>query len=492
MAPSRPSVVATYFVAVATTVVVVAEPQALHWFLLPCGLCGLLWTSRFLAARKRAVSPFDPDTWLAAFCIHLFFLAPLLHLLFDYYGAPYAAPPDWRPWFGRMALWNLALSLVVLGIAGTGDRRSGRRLQPPPLSDARGNAERAVAVARASSYISGFAFVVLVLVSGGPLEYLRVSSTRLEAFGGLGWLVLVADLLPICLALELALRERFCLPRLRLGVVTALVLICTLQVLMGGLRGSRVQVVMTGFVVLGLLSWSGRRLRSRTLVSFAILALLFAYLYGFYKTLGTDVFGRLREGASLEELEGESRRGVDVLLLGDLGRSDIQAAILFQLSEGRPDFERRHGSTYLHDLIINVPTRLRPQLDETGSKVAAGTELLLGQLPEGFRVGNIYGLSGEAMLNFGAVGILPMAAVYALISRRVLVRFRRAPNGSAVLLLAPSVTLVLLMGLMSDLDQVVYVVLRFWLVPYVVYRALGAGKSEQLVVDEGAAVGVST
>jgi hypothetical protein len=68
------------------------------------------------------------------------------------------------------------------------------------------------------------------------------------------------------------------------------------------------------------------------------------YLYGFYKALGRDVVTVYEQG-TLSELGEKLDRTFEGLVLGDLGRSDVQAFLLYRLSMPGGDYTYAWGRT---------------------------------------------------------------------------------------------------------------------------------------------------
>ena len=99
---------------------------------------------------------------------------------------------------------------------------------------------------------------------------------------------------------------------------------------------------------------------------------------------------------------GGYSRDLKYLLLGDLARADSNAFILHNLVKDPGDYDYRWGLTYAGGLAILIPTEIwhnRPYF-----KVDAGTEAQLGKTASR-PSSRVYGLSGEALLNFGPLGV---------------------------------------------------------------------------------------
>src|SRR5438128_351446 len=91
-----------------------------HWFVLPVTACGILigWdAARWLLGK---VDLFDPVGVIGIYGLFFYFLAPLLHVLWDEWMRYIASPPDWRPLLGSMAILNfVGLALYRLTLAAT-------------------------------------------------------------------------------------------------------------------------------------------------------------------------------------------------------------------------------------------------------------------------------------------------------------------------------------------------------------------------------------
>jgi len=162
---------------------------------------------------------------------------------------------------------------------------------------------------------------------------------------------------------------------------------------------------------------------------------------------------------------GRSRR---TLVLGDFGRSDVQALLLDRLYGPAPRAELAWGRTYVADVASVVPRALWP--GRPLGKVVEGTAALYGVwyfLPERY-ASNVYGLAGEALLNFGAIGAVASFAFLGIVvgSAR---RFSAAvPRGDPRGYFVPLMTCLSLAVLIGDLDNVVLDTIRNALVPGVV------------------------
>ncbi len=179
----------------------------------------------------------------------------------------------------------------------------------------------------------------------------------------------------------------------------------------------------------------------------------FMYFYGFYKERGGGeaIEMVLTPGAWMEA--PGYLRDYKTLLLLDLARADVNACLLNNLVEFPKAYEYRWGLTYVGAVTTVIPKNLWPNRPEF--KKDAGTDALYGKtIPWESR--RVYGLSGEAMLNFGPWGVAPVWGFFGLVMgwyRRKLVTWEK---DDVRMLLAPFLTLLFVVRLIGDSDNLVF------------------------------------
>jgi hypothetical protein len=396
----------------------------------------------------------------------MFFLAPLLHVYWDQWMAYVIPPDDWRPWLGRMALLNLVGVVFYRGARGL--------LAKPRLRPAAslwrivpGRFYLWLTILMALSLIAQ-AWVYLTF--GGIRGYITAFEERSEQFTGLGPVFIVSESFPILFMIGFvywASRRQSQASWATLLFVLAMFFV--LRFVFGGLRGSRGTSIWAMYWALGLIHLWVRPISKRMLLQFAMAGLLFMYVYGFYKSLGIESLGSIFSPTELSGLEEESGRTVQLLVLGDLSRADVQAMIAYQLSPDGNALQHRYplGETYLSALALMVP------LVEVGtnlvSKVDAGTFVLQGgsrSILRSSQETRVYGIAGEAALNFGLAAIPIAYAVLGFIVQWVSRwRFRLAGN-DARLFLVPFASVVVFYPLVWDLDNVLILCTQFGLIPF--------------------------
>ena len=398
-----------YLVILIDAVLVLVSPERfLHWFMVPVGACGALIGIDALRWARGQTDLLDPVGIVGVYGVHFFFLAPLLHVALNYWMSDVVAPPDWRDWLGWMAVVNvISLSAYRLGV---GIRDNPTEVQRP----------RSTVVVKPKQFKLASVAALAVGIAIQLFEYLRVGGvagyiaaargTAETSLKGMGTFFTISESVPIIaiIAYVVFARERPGLRSLRVTTF-ALGLFFVLAIFFGGLRGSRSTTVWSLLIAVGAIHFYLRPLSRRYLLVGAIAVFSFMYIYGFFKWQGVSGVDQFLNGGTRAAAVQASGRGIDTLLLGDLGRSDVQAYLLYRTTGGRSDYQFAMGMTYVHDLAILLPRAVMP--DRPPTKVKQGTEALYGMgsyRPGFWSASRVYGLAGEAMLNFSFVAV-PLA-----------------------------------------------------------------------------------
>lgn len=435
----------------------VLSPECRHWFVMPVFACGLLIVPDALRWLRGQGDTFDPLGIVGLLGVHFFFLAPLLHVALDYWMHEVQGPPDWRPWLGGMAILN-ALGLAVYRWTAAWSGASAWRDASPRRQWRL--APGAVRILLPIFLLLTAAAQVAVYVNvGGIGGVVSAYEARAGAFEGMGWVFMISESLPILAMIGCAAywQRRNIRPdwATLLAVLAAFVL---LKLIFGGLRGSRSNTIYAVVWAVGIIHFWIRPV-SRKMVLLAVpCGLLFMYVYGFYKSAGWEATrSALGSAETRVALEQDTKRTFQGILLGDLGRSDVQAVLLYRFWETDSDCSYAWGTTYATALMQIVPRNLWPDRPEGTAK--AGTEALYGRGTydyQMFRSARIFGLAGEAMLNFGPLSVpLAFGALGLLVGwlRRSAATWR---PGDVRRLFVPPLVIVCLLVLSADLRNVVF------------------------------------
>lgn len=388
-----------------------ADDALAHWFLVPLFACGTLIGIDMIDWLRGRRDVFDVVGILGLLGYHFFFLAPLLHVRWDFWMDQVAPPPDWRDWLGSMALYNVTGLLIYRVARKTGPSRQVRR------SALRIDPRRFVPVVAAALALSAGLQLAAYASFGGIIGYITAFEAGDGSFEGMGWVFVLSEKFPLLALIAYAVAARRRGARVSTAKIAALLLgYVALTFLFGGLRGSRSNTIWSLFWAAGVIHFWLRPLPKRLIYAGLVFVGLFMYVYGFYKSGGSEaVLTALEDRSQLETIERRGRRGSETVILSDLARADVQAYILYRMFHS--DYELAWGRTYVGAAALLIPRSVWPERPQ--DKVREGTQVQYGMQsyrPGGHRSSRVYGLAGEFMLNFGPA-FVPF--VYALLGLAV-------------------------------------------------------------------------
>ncbi|BCJ52054.1 hypothetical protein Asp14428_35290 [Actinoplanes sp. NBRC 14428] len=430
------------------------DPRLRHWFLVPVTICAVLLGADIIEWLRRRCDVLDPQALLALMGLHFFYVAPILHVVLDYWMWETYPSDGWRDSLGAMAILNmagLAVYRVILSMRSRPSRRGPHRELNEAVFQRAGVAAVMLGVT---------AFAAEVMMFGGVQGFLTTMTSNRTELAGLGWMLIVAESFPLLAFAVAVVRWRRPLAERPAVLVSLWLGFAAVQFVVSGVRGSRNNTVWPVLVGVILIHYLVRRISRKTLAGFVAGFAVFMYAYGLYKGAGTDVLEIINGRRTVAEVSDRTGRDVPTVLLGDLGRADIQAAILDGLRSER--VEPVMGATYLAAPLIAVPLGVLP--DRPPGKVAVGTDALYGTgaYDAGLRSSRVYGITGEALLNFGIGGGLLSFAVLGLLVRAARRYCREALRGdrTTAKLLSASLTVVTISVLSWDADNLVWFSLK--------------------------------
>lgn len=440
--------------------ITLSPDKFLHWFVIPVFLCGVIIGIDALKWIKGQVSIFDPIGIIGLYGLWFFFLAPLVHVWFDYW-MPFTGitpPQEWREWVG---VWSL-LNFVGL-IAFNFTRRVPVRKQ---------NIGSSLWVIDNRIFwpilLIGLLFTAGLQIAiyyqfGGISGYVTTYEAQaVQSFRGWGIWFALSESFPLLFFVAYALLgQKGKILRKPIFVWLVFLLFLLFKILFGGLRGSRSEVIFSLFWAVGVVHFVLRPVSKKSIYLLLLFLVVFMYFYGFYKGAGREVAALLSGTVSLTDLEQRTRRDELAVLLGDLSRTDIQAFLLYRIISVR-DYEYSWGRTYIGALSLLIPRSLWP--DRPATKVKEGTEAQYGAgsyVPDIFQSSKVYGLAGETMLNFTPLAIPMGFAFWGLVVRYVRHFLSTLDRRDPRLLIAPWLVLFCSVAfLIGDSDNLVFFVIK--------------------------------
>jgi len=302
-----------------------------------------------------------------------------------------------------------------------------------------------------------------------------------EAVQGMGWILTLCETFPAFAIMAWAVAARS-QPWLRSWAAIAAMLVCffAIQLLFGGLRGSRGNTIWGLVGAIGIVHLFVRPISRRMLAAGAVTGLIFLYFYGFIKGAGVEGLEAIYDSTSREEIARKTGRNMDMVLLGDLGRSDVQAFLVYRLSQGDNSFHYALGRSYFGAVASLVPSAL--WRDKPPTKVKEGTDAQWGEGAYesfGVRSSRQYGIAGEALLNFG-IWSIPLAFAVLGFATAVVRRFMsRLVEGDARNFVVPLLSLSCVLLLVMDSENILLFLLKGVLIPLIALRAFAHVERDQ-------------
>jgi hypothetical protein len=428
------------------------SPSIIHWFLFPLAVCGILSGVDVVRWVRGRLDLFDPKAILGFLTFYGCFIAPILHVVWDRYGVndDLLLWGDWRTWLGAMAVLN-ATSLFTYRLAHNYAFNWTQRPSSMWKFD-RKRFHLFFSLALGCSLLGVYAFFSRL---NGISGMVKSFEDNLQAYTGKGWLLVFAwPLSVLCFIVLVFLwtdRETSGRRPASIGIL----LVCSFgisQFVLMGWFGSRSATIWALFWMAGIIHYRIDRLSRKMVASGVIVLIAFMYFYGFYKEQGRAGFGVIDTPSTWLQPKGY-QRDIKYLLLDDLARADVNAFMLYNLVKYPRDYRYRWGLTYAAAASFLVPRSIWP--NRPNYKTDAGTEATLGK-SSAYDSTRVYGLTGEAFLNFGPWGVLPMYALYGACLGWYRRKFTGWEASDARLFLAPLVTILFATAFVSDSDNVLF------------------------------------
>jgi hypothetical protein len=455
-----------------------AEARCIHWFIVPIVLCGTIIGTDAVAWAHGRLDPLDPVGIIGLFGYYFFFLTPLLHVLWNVWMRDVPTPPDGRDWLGRMAIWNL-FGLVIYWLA------RGRVARMPEFPRGR----RLWIVDRnLFRIVLAIACMLSVLLQlwvywryGGLSGYIQRYVESYKHYGttdpnlgfaDMGWIFTFSESFPLLAMMGFGLYAK-AKGKIYRGwpmLLVVLGVVFVLQLLFGGLRGGRSNTVWVLFWAVGIIHFCVRRITKTTVCVGIIFLVSFMYFYEFYKHYGPEGLTVFQQSGTSSHLPGSPNVSmIESVLLADFARSDVQASTLYELTGTARDYEYALGRTYWGALALLIPRSIWP--DRPPTKVAWTTALETGKgsyQPGVWQSSHVYGLAGEAMLNFGPVAMPFAFAIFGFVVggiRRFV--FSLGPDDIRFLVV-PFLILLSFQLLVNDADVILFFIFKYGTMPFAV------------------------
>ncbi|GEM_PF-6677764 len=248
------------------------------------------------------------------------------------------------------------------------------------------------------------------------------------------------------------------------------ILFLIVTILFAGLRGSRVTIIFNVVNFFLLYSYLIKAINWKSFASLLIIGFIFNSVYSNYKYAGVEgIKNYFLTGEKSSYISSKENENLH-FLLGDLGRSDVQAKIIENINynQYQPSYM---PETYIKGLTSMLPDKMSIQSFE--SKRILGTEALYGfKGNDNYSSSRIYGLLGEGLINFGFFAIPFIFFVYGCIHALCLNLFAFIKSSKYILFL-PLLFFMPIYIIFYDIDNIVFQILKNWFIPSLIFIIYG-------------------
>jgi hypothetical protein len=151
--------------------------------------------------------------------------------------------------------------------------------------------------------------------------------------------------------------------------------------------------------------------------------------------------------------------------VGDFSRCDVQAYLLYKLIRENT-FQYAHGASYLGAITMVIPRSLWQDRPATVARWTTDLEYGEGAYQaSSVRSSRVYGIAGEAMLNFGPAGVLIAYIVLGLLTAKLHTVISTLSSGDGRWLVAPFFVNLLFLLLLNDSDNATFYLIKYGLMP---------------------------
>jgi hypothetical protein len=437
---------------------------ALILFVINGSIC-IYYTLLWLSAR---IDVFDPLGLFGMFGVIYYLISPIGQIGADYW--PFIPSLSGRgDWFNLWAALNTAGLLIFAGIIGRPTR------MPRPLKREWVIDYRVFRIAALIALLVTFGFQLYIFSKfGGVSGFVQAFSERQEQhlgrterdpFEDMGFPLVIAESFKYVFAMCCIIYFRNksyarTIPFFAMLMTVMLVIF----LVFGGLRGSRSATVFSLVFAAGMYRFWIRDIPMKVIVLGVAFIFGFQNIYYWYKIAGSSGVAAMFDKDARSGFANSRQDNTLYVLSRDMGRLDIQTSIMIAHAEqGLP---LQYGATYLGAPFTVIPTAIVPWKPKDLAIAKSDVVFGQGKFDPKYKLTTIvFGLVGEAFVNFGYVGILLAYAVLGLVTARI----RKYVYGLAPLdarrLLIPVFCILPVNILLTDAGVLVMILMRALLIP---------------------------
>lgn len=443
---------------------IATSPDTRHWMLLPNFLMSnILIYMAVSSFFKSKYKYFSVKFIVYIFSFYFFTVVPLLTVKWDYYIPNVIQPNDWRTWIGILSLVNLIGILIFIFTQKL-------NIFNIEFRTWKINYKKFYKLSFITLVVSFLAQTYYYVSVGGISAFINLYSDRYsnDAFNDAGFIFTLTESFPIVLGLTIIvyMKKNNYEPKW-IWLTLLLFIIFVVRMYFGGLRGSRSNTIWAIFWIVSLIHLWIRPINLRIIGLGTLLLILFMNVYSLYKIHGTDFYKVFVESDERIEVLNDNSNGMETVLLQDFGRTDTQAYILYK-NLTKSDTVKAYGETYLGTATLLIPDSF--DIFEFNRKMKFGTDILYGSgaYESGLSSSKVYGLYGEAVLNFGIILGLLSFAVWGLVVNYINTLQHKMDRQDSRMMVIPLLLIVSILMLINDSDNILFFMIKNGLIPFVI------------------------
>jgi hypothetical protein len=450
------------------------------------GMICIYYTLLWLSAR---IDVFDPLGLFGMFGIIYYLISPIGQIGADYW--PFIPSLSGRDeWFNLWAALNTAGLLIFAGIIGRPTR------MPRPLKREWVIDYKVFRIAALVALLVTFAFQLYIFSKFGGVsgfvqafsmrQEQRLGRTESDPFSDMGFPLVIAESFKYVFAMCCIIYFRkksyaHTMPFFALLMIFLLIIF----LVFGGLRGSRSATIFSLVFAAGMYRFWIRNIPMKVIVLGVAFVFSFLNIYYWYKIAGTSGVSAMFDKDARGGFNSARQDNTVYVLSRDLGRLDVQTLAMITHEEQGVPFQ--YGATYLGAPFTVIPTAVVPWKPQSLARVKSDVVFGPGKFDPKYKLTTIvFGLVGEAFINFGYIGILLAYAALGFVTARI----RRYVYGLQALdarrLLLPVFCLLPVNILLTDAGVLVMILTRALLIPSIlVFISIRSRKIDTLAPDIG-------
>jgi hypothetical protein len=422
---------------------------------------------------RGGVDIFDPSVFIGGVGVFILFISPVSQVAWDFW--------PFLPSMGNDLFWvNVWAGLNCVGVI----IYSWSKNIPVNLKRSKNNdylwsiSEKKFPRVAASFLFFCFVTQVYVYISfGGISGFINAFTIRQEdgiengdPFSGLGMLMLIAESFKFIFAVVVIYYVRKSgRYRSDKAFIIIMLLLLTVFIFFGGLRGSRSSTLFPLFFAAGMYHFWIRPINGKLIALGVVGVLIFSTSYYWYKVAGMQGVDAIFDSSLRTDFHSDRQDAMQYLIVRDLGRMDFQSLALKRIYDD--DFPLSLGRTYLFSPFSSIPKALIPYKPDQITKEK--TELIYGEgsydSTSSRQTTLVLGQAGEMLVNFGWFGVLFFYFVLGRWVAWVRSLFRTLHSDDFRRFFLPVLSFIPLLLIITDMNVILYQLVRYLTMPVLMF-----------------------